>query len=46
MKANYVVYSDGIESMAYLDQERGVERLRDIFHGKIEHSWLCREPTV
>ena len=24
----------------------GLERLRDIFHGKIEHSWLCREPTV
>ena len=24
MKANYVVYSDGAESMAYLDQERGV----------------------
>ena len=24
----------------------GLERLRHIFHGKIEHSWLCREPTV
>ena len=24
----------------------GLERLHDIFHGKIEHSWLCREPTV
>ena len=24
MKAIYVVFSDGIESMAYLDQERGV----------------------
>ena len=24
MKANYVGFSDGAESMAYLDQERGV----------------------
>ena len=22
------------------------KRLRDIFHGKIEHSWLCRQPTA
>ena len=22
------------------------KRLRDIFHGKIEHSWLCREPMA
>ena len=29
MKANYVVYSDGIESMAYLDQERGVQALQN-----------------
>jgi hypothetical protein len=24
----------------------GLKRLRDIFHGKIEHSWLCREPMA
>ena len=26
MKANYVVFSDGVESMASQDQERGVSR--------------------
>ena len=24
----------------------GLKRLRDIFHGKIEHSWLYRELTA
>jgi hypothetical protein len=24
----------------------GFKWLRDIFHGKIEHSWLCRKPMA
>ena len=28
------------------DLLHGLERLCDIFHGKIEHSWLCRQPTA
>ena len=34
MKAIYVVFSDGAESMAYLDQERGVNCLSKKYFGE------------
>ena len=43
MKANYVVFSDGAESMAYLDQERGVILTCIVSSGAASRLWRLKK---